>query len=120
MIHRCNQVGLPQPEFSISDGFVTTIWSKPTEISIRVTGEVERVVLVMQGEMKRIDIQNALGLHHEDYFRQAYLIPALQAHCVAMTIPDKPKSSRQKYCLTDKGGALQNSGFETITVSACF
>jgi len=43
--------------------------------------------------MKRVEIQSALGLRHED--------------CIAMTIPDKPKSSRQKYRLTDKGIALQ-------------
>jgi hypothetical protein len=66
-----------------------------------------RVVLVMQGEMKRVEIQNALGLRHENYFREAYLLPALQANCIAMTNPDKPKSSRQKYRLTDKGIALQ-------------
>lgn len=57
--------------------------------------------------MRRADIQEALGLKHEDYFREAYLVPALQAGCVAMTIPDKPRSSRQKYRLTAKGEALR-------------
>jgi len=67
--------------------------AKPREVSNHTTGEVERVVLVIRGEMKRVEIQSALGLRHED--------------CIAMTIPDKPKSSRQKYRLTDKGIALQ-------------
>ncbi len=102
---------MSEPLLSISEGFVTTVWYKSREASSQftgeVTGEVERVVLVMRGEMKRVEIQNALGLHHENYFREAYLIPALQANCIAMTIPDKPKSSRQKYCLTNKGRALQ-------------
>lgn len=82
----------------------------------------------MHGEMKRIEIQRALGLHHEDYFCEACLIPALQANCIAMTIPDKPKSSRQKYRLTDKGFKLQtdlrNSGslqiIPDILVLTCF
>ena len=57
--------------------------------------------------IERIEIQHALGLRHEDYFREVYLLPALQANCIAMTIPEKPKSSRQKYRLTDKGLKLQ-------------
>jgi len=65
------------------------------------------VVLVLHGEMKRTAIQEALGLRHEEYFRQAYLTPALEAGLVEMTIPDKPKSSRQKYQLTAKGRARQ-------------
>ena len=60
MIRWCREVGLPEPLFSISDGFVTTIWRKPREITGQVTGEVtgevERVVLVMQGEMKRVEL----------------------------------------------------------------
>ena len=119
MIRRCIEVGLPEPGFSISDGFMTTIWRKlrkdirqvtgevTGEITGEVTGEVERVLLVLRGEMKRAEIQSALGLRHEEYFRAAYLIPALQAHCVEMTIPDKPKSSQQRYRLTEKGIRLQ-------------
>jgi len=47
-----------------------------------------------------------LSLRHEDYFREAYLVPAIEAGYVEMTIPDKPKSSKQKYRLTAKGRAL--------------
>jgi ATP-dependent DNA helicase RecG len=60
----------------------------------------------MVGEMKRTDIQAALTLRHEDYFRETYLIPALTAGMIEMTIPDKPTSSKQKYRLTRKGRDL--------------
>ena len=63
-------------------------------------------MLVIQGEMKRTAIQAALRLRHEDYFREAYLVPAIDAGYVEMTIPDKPRSSRQKYRLTAKGKTL--------------
>jgi hypothetical protein len=61
------------------------------------------VVWVLEGEMKRTEIQAALELRHEDHFRDNYLIPALQAGVIEMTRPDKPKSSRQRYRLTGKG-----------------
>ncbi|MEJ2170402.1 MAG: helix-turn-helix domain-containing protein [Desulfobacterales bacterium] len=73
------------------------------EVTGEVTGEVGRLLAVMTGDMKRKDIQSALGLKHEDYFREAYLLPALKAGCIEMTIPDKPRSSKQKYRITSLG-----------------
>ena len=40
---------------------------------------------------------------HRPTFLYKYLQPALVARLVEMTIPDKPRSSKQKYRLTDKG-----------------
>lgn len=68
---------------------------------------MRKLLLVMAGEMKRAEIQAALGLKHEDHFRDAYLSPALAAGVIEMTIPDKPRSSKQRYRLTAKGLALQ-------------
>ena len=62
---------------------------------------------MLNGEMKRRGIQEVLQLKHEDHFRDNYLTPALEAGLVEMTIPGKPKSSRQRYRLTAKGQALQ-------------
>jgi len=45
----------------------------------------------------------ALTLRDDEHFRKAYLLPALEAALIEMTIPDKPKSSKQKYRLTEKG-----------------
>ena len=72
----------------------------------QVTGEVApevRLLRVLSGEMARLDIQEALGLKHEDHFRKSYLLPALQAGLIEMTIPDKPRSSKQRYRLTLAG-----------------
>jgi len=126
MIKRCRKAGLPEPEFTLTDGFVTTIRGNPErafeavagkkrtrtgqvtgQVAGQVTGEVQRVVRVLRGEMKRSAIQRALRLRHEDYFREAYLIPALVGGFIEMTIPDKPTSSRQKYRLTVKGQMLR-------------
>ena len=42
-------------------------------------------------------------IQHIASFRQHYLIPPLEKNLVEMTIPDKPNSRLQKYCLTLKG-----------------
>ncbi|MGQ0524737.1 MAG: Fic family protein, partial [Betaproteobacteria bacterium] len=46
-----------------------------------------------------------LGLRDDEHFRKAYLLPALEAGWVEMTIPDKPNSRLQKYRLTAAGQA---------------
>ena len=69
----------------------------------QVTEEVARLLGVMSGEMKRIDIQRRLGLKHENHFREAYLLPSLRMGLIQMTIPDKPNSRLQKYRLTARG-----------------
>ncbi len=67
-----------------------------------VTPEV-RLLSVLGGEMTRQQLKEALGLKDDEHFRKAYLLPALDAGLIEMTIPDKPRSSKQKYWLTDKG-----------------
>ena len=76
------------------------------EVTGEVTGEVVRLTKAIKGEMKRSDLQRALNLRHEDHFRQAYLKPALERGVIEMTIPDKPRSSKQRYRLTDEGRFL--------------
>lgn len=73
-----------------------------------VTGEVERLLRAIRGEMSRTSLQNILDLKHEDHFRNAYLRPALDGGLIEMTIPHKPRSRLQKYRLTEKGRALLN------------
>ena len=57
----------------------------------------------MVGDVTRQHLQEALGLKHEDHFRNAYLQPALRASLIEMTIPDKPRSRSQRYRLTAAG-----------------
>ena len=57
--------------------------------------------------MSRKSLQDALSLKGEENFRILYLMPALKADLIEMTIPDKPKSSLQKYRLTAEGRKLQ-------------
>jgi len=113
ILNACDQAGLPAPQWSSSpEGGVTLTFFTP-EVAPEVTPEVApedtpevRLARVLVGEMARQQLQSALGLKDDEHFRRAYLLPALEAGLVEMTVPDKPRSSRQKYRLTAKGRAL--------------
>jgi Fic family protein len=67
------------------------------------TPEVQRLLQVLKGEMNRREIQQQLGLKAEKNFRLLYLGPALDAGLIEMTLPDKPRSPKQRYRLTQSG-----------------
>jgi hypothetical protein len=75
-------------------------------VSPQVTGQVERLIRAIFGEMSRRELQHILDLKHRDSFVESYLQPALTAGLIEMTIPDKPTSRLQKYRLTEKGRAV--------------
>lgn len=45
----------------------------------------------------------AVGMKDRMYFSNQCLTPALNAGFIKMTVPDKPRSSQQRYRLTAKG-----------------
>jgi len=82
------------------------------QVTGQVTGQVQRLLAVCNGELSRAELQEKLGLRHRDNFIEAYLQPALNAGLLEMTIPDKPRSSKQKYRLTEKGRAVVGDPFK--------
>ena len=72
-------------------------------ITPQVTPQVERLVAAVDGEMSRVEIMGLLDLKDRMHFANEYLQPALDACLIEMTIPEKPRSSKQRYRLTDKG-----------------
>lgn len=73
------------------------------QVTMEVTIEVARLLNAMKGDMARASVQEVMGLKNADHFRKAYLLPALSAGMVEMTLPDKPNSKSQRYRLTPKG-----------------
>jgi ATP-dependent DNA helicase RecG len=76
------------------------------EVTPQVAPEVLRLLEAMKGDMSRQALQRALGLKAEKNFRLVYLRPALGAGLIEMTIPDKPRSSKQRYRTTEAGLAV--------------
>lgn len=58
---------------------------------------------VLIGEMSRQELQEGLALKNDEHFRKACLLPALGVALIEMTLPDKPRSSKQRYRLTASG-----------------
>ncbi len=73
------------------------------QVAPQVASEVLSLLEVMEGDMKRTDIQMALGLKDREHFRAAYLVPAVAGGLIEMTVPDKPNSRLQRYRLTPAG-----------------
>ena len=110
MIHRCSDAGLPEPEFTDSGGFKTTIWrAKPPEqikvqpVSLR--GELKSRVLnlLVDGPMSRSELSKQLG--HKKASGQLYNVvrDLLGDRMIEYTLPETPRSRRQQYRLTERG-----------------
>ena len=73
------------------------------EVTAQVTAQV---VWHCQVPRTAQEIMAMLRLKHLKTFRTNYLQPLLDAGWLEMTIPEKPRSSKQKYQLTEKGREL--------------
>ena len=108
MIRRCEDAGLPGPEFAVRDGFVTTIRrsfgprpeSRPESLEMRVLG-------ALRGQpCSKAELSTVLG--HKTISGQLNKVIRLllaEQH-IAYTRPDRPRSRLQRYRLTEKGAAF--------------
>ena len=111
IIRRCRDANLPEPEFTDSGGFKTTIWraKPPEQIKAQpelLRGDLESKVinlLVSDGPLSRSELSKKLG--HKKASGQLYKVirDLLDDQMIEYTLPDKPRSRRQQYQLTDKG-----------------
>jgi ATP-dependent DNA helicase RecG len=107
--HKC-----PEPKFTVNGFFTATFWPN-IEIARKITSQVTpqvtpqatpQVVAVLEAAQtarNREELQRAVGLRDREHFRKTYLEPLLVAGWLEMTIPDKPRSSKQRYRTTDLG-----------------
>ncbi|MDQ9038765.1 ATP-binding protein [Acinetobacter seifertii] len=82
---------------------VTILFQLPNAEVNKLSSTLKNLVKVIEGEMSRAEIQHALDLKDPEYFRKSYMLPALEAELIQMTLPDKPRSKNQQYFLTKKG-----------------
>ncbi len=114
----CHDYGVKIPQVVVEDNWVTVVFGrdqgKPLssensdtgQVTGQVTGEIKKLVQVCISELSRKELQLKLKLKHRDNFTDKYLKPALEEGFIEMTIPEKPRSSKQKYRLTIKGKSI--------------
>jgi ATP-dependent DNA helicase RecG len=116
IIQKSVAAGLAEPQFLQTEDFRSVIFRPATpqvtpevapEVTPEVTPEVKKLILLLEGEKTRVELQQLLELKDEKNFRENYQQKALKQEWIEMTIPDKPNSRKQKYRLTRKGVALQ-------------
>ena len=78
----------------VPDKFRTSSGQVPDKLKILHFCREERSVKEMM---------TLLELKHRETFLKNYLYPLMEVNLLAMTIPDKPRSSKQKYLITPKG-----------------
>ena len=116
IIDACKDANLPEPEIIEKQGGIEvsifkqkdTTEQVATEVTTEVTTEVEKLISVLSGELSSKELKELLDLKNDEHFRKQYVKPALEQEVIEMTIPDKPKSSKQQYRLTKKGIELQS------------
>jgi ATP-dependent DNA helicase RecG len=71
-------------------------------VTTEVTPEVRRLAAAFRRseEYTPETEGRTLALKNAEHFRKAYLLPALASGMVEMTLPDMPRSSKQRYRLT--------------------
>jgi len=128
MIRLCRVAGLPEPDFRLTDGFVTIIQrpvrmkSVPVttqdtpqvkaQVEAQVRAQVEAQVVIdvlaacAESPLASGQIANALG-HKTLSGNLRKILPIMRTHqLIEYTIPEKPTSRLQKYRLTEQGRAL--------------
>jgi len=109
----------PQPTFRANGFFTATFRPRAEEVPRKypastpqvtphvtpeVTPQVAAVLqAVAQRPKSRGELQKATRIKDQKHFRKGYLEPLLAAGWLEMTVPDKPRSSKQKYQTTELG-----------------
>jgi len=120
MIARCRNAGLAEPEFSLTDGFVTTLRRKPGRAFESVGGksqpesqpesrpeslEIRVLRHLTASPLGKAELSARLRQKEISGQLNKVIRVLLGDQTIEMTIPDKPNSRLQKYRLTDKGRA---------------
>lgn len=124
MIRRCVAAGLPEPEFAVPDGFVTTVWraSANAEVPAPTTEghdegqagghggqaapsgkDTALLRACIDGPVPGEALLAAAGYAHRTGHFRRWLDRLQREGLLEMTVPDKPRSPAQKYRLTNKG-----------------
>lgn len=115
MIRRCREADLPEPEFAMSDGFVTIVRRKKEQaLSMQPESqpelqpeslEVRVLALLVGGPLSKSEMSSQLGQITISGQLNKVVRLLLAEQNIEFTIPNKHNSRLQKYRLTTAGAA---------------
>ena len=110
MIRRCSDANLSEPEFTDSSGFKTTIWraTPPEQIKVppaSLPGDLKSRVLnlLTEGPLSKSELSKQLGQKEVSGQLKKVFRYLLTDGMIEYTLPEKLRSPRQQYRLTNKG-----------------
>ena len=120
----CREWDVAAPIFDISDRWVTVTFPRPEvgrqgagngaerggrdQVGTKSGPSRDQVAVLWKSLSARAmpELMAVLGRTNRTKFRDQVLRPMMEAGWIAMTIPDKPTSSRQRYRTTEEGRAV--------------
>ncbi len=103
VIEECERYGIDPPTFEEHAGALYVTFRALIGPTPQVTPQVVAILMAAESPRSRSELQETAGLKDREHFRRAYLEPLLAADWLEMTIPDKPRSSKQRYRTTVAG-----------------
>lgn len=109
--------GYPEPRFSVGSFFSAVFYpfaamaaASTLQAPRKYPASSPQVLAILNaavvGEKTREELQAAAGIKDREHFRKQYLEALLSADLLERTIPDKPRSPRQRYRTTPAGCAV--------------
>jgi ATP-dependent DNA helicase RecG len=94
--------GLPAPVFDSSRGdFRATLYNGNDQVKEKSgasdTDFATRIIAFCETPRTRAELSELIGVASISYMMERYINPLLESGKLKMTIPDKPKSRKQKY-----------------------
>lgn len=103
ILKTCRERNLPEPTWTSDEKTGVTLTFYAPQVTPQVTQQVKLLLEVLEGELTRAELMEALNLKDRVNFIHRYLEPTLEAKFIEMTQPHAPKSPTQKYRLTEAG-----------------
>jgi len=116
VIEACRAYGIAEPTFTEASGAVTVTFMAeviadlgraPSQVGPKsVLSAAQAQVLEIASEARSLpELMAPTGVKNKTRFRDQVVAPLLDAGLIEMTIPDKPRSSKQQYRITEAGRA---------------
>jgi len=114
VIEACRAHGIAEPTFTEGSGAVTVTFKAEVVADLgRAQSQVGPKSVLSAAQVQVLEIASVArslpelmapsGVKNKTRFRDQVVAPLLDAGLLEMTVPDKPRSSKQQYCITDAG-----------------